>query len=265
MNISLTKKLVIVASLLAFPLSSQAVIWIHDDDALATIDPNSGIVTDVGSFGVNDTMTDIAFDSNGDLFGISFGRLYSINSSTGAATSVGPGWATGMNALEIVGTTAYAMSSTDDNLWSIDLGTGIASNLGSLGTGTSSSGDLALFNGDMYGSINIPADNALLDVDVAVPGASSIVGAGFGVTNIFGLAEDGGLLYALESGGGIYTVNTGTGTLNNIGSAVFTSNVRQIFGATSTQNTTVPDGGTTLPLMALPLLGVYLLRRKLVS
>lgn len=60
---------------------------------LVTINPLTGAGTAVGLYGTgSETMADISFDSNGNLFGFlepSSDDLYSINKSTGAATLVG--------------------------------------------------------------------------------------------------------------------------------------------------------------------------------
>src|SRR4029079_2878570 len=62
-------------------------------DQLVTINPASGLVTPVGNFGINATMTDIAFDPvTHVLYGIgSVGgaHLYTINTATAQATKVG--------------------------------------------------------------------------------------------------------------------------------------------------------------------------------
>lgn len=62
--------------------------------SLLIIDPASGLVNVVGSFNAGSaTMTDLAFDASGNLFGISSSggaKLYSINPGTGQATVVGP-------------------------------------------------------------------------------------------------------------------------------------------------------------------------------
>src|SRR6185437_12712324 len=61
---------------------------------LLTINPATAAVTVVGSFAAGSaTMTDLAFDSSGNLYGISSSggaNLFSINKATGAATVVGP-------------------------------------------------------------------------------------------------------------------------------------------------------------------------------
>jgi len=60
---------------------------------LLTINPANGLVNVVGSFNAGSaTMTDLAFDSSGNLYGISSSggaNLYSINIATGQATIIG--------------------------------------------------------------------------------------------------------------------------------------------------------------------------------
>lgn len=62
---------------------------------LVTIDPATGLVTDIGSFGVPSTFADIAFDpTTGIFYGVQSADdhwLYTINLTTGAATKVGVG------------------------------------------------------------------------------------------------------------------------------------------------------------------------------
>jgi hypothetical protein len=68
---------------------------------LVTINPATGLVAQVGSFGVVSTMADLTFDpTTGALYGWQAARgdssLYSINPTTGAGTRVGPSGVTGI-------------------------------------------------------------------------------------------------------------------------------------------------------------------------
>jgi hypothetical protein len=61
---------------------------------LVTVNPATGRVTDIGAFnvGAGNSMTDLAFTSTGQLFGIGSSggaNLYTINTTTGQATLVG--------------------------------------------------------------------------------------------------------------------------------------------------------------------------------
>jgi hypothetical protein len=68
--------------------TATSTLWANDPDTLYEIDPTTFAVTTVGSFGVADQMTDVAVTPGGQLFGVSFTTLYSIDMSTGAATAV---------------------------------------------------------------------------------------------------------------------------------------------------------------------------------
>jgi len=59
------------------------------DDTLVNVDPSTGSTTDIGLTGVND-LFGLAF-VDGVMYGVSAARdLYTIDTSTGAATSIGP-------------------------------------------------------------------------------------------------------------------------------------------------------------------------------
>jgi len=64
-------------------------LYVHDATGnLGTVDVATGDVIVIGDMGV--TLTDIAFDPNGNLFGISLFNLYQINYETAAISLVGP-------------------------------------------------------------------------------------------------------------------------------------------------------------------------------
>lgn len=73
--------------------------------SLVTVNPANGVTTLVGGFGIGaDTLSDIAFDSTGTLYGYAAGshKLYTVNLGTGAATqvsatTVGGGFGFGMD------------------------------------------------------------------------------------------------------------------------------------------------------------------------
>ena len=66
-----------ILALISNAVLSGPVLYVHDNAGkLATLDATNGDVDIIGNMGV--TMTDIAFSPTGDLYGISFGRLYSI-------------------------------------------------------------------------------------------------------------------------------------------------------------------------------------------
>ena len=182
-------------------------LWVSDaSGTLGTVDVATGNVSVVGNMGV--TMTDLAFDPSGNLYGISFTDLYQINAANGQTSLVGSLGLTGANAL-VFGTdgTLYAAADNTTDLYSINTGTGAATSLGS--TGFSSAGDLAFNGGNLFLS---STTDELINVGLN-PVSGTAVGA-FGVS-IFGLGTElvnggNGTLYGI-SGTQILTINTTTG------------------------------------------------------
>jgi hypothetical protein len=158
---------------------------------LLTINPATATVTVVGSYNAGTaSMTDLAFDSSGNLFGISSSggaNLYSINKITGQATVVGPS-----------------------------------------GVGFTEGGGLAISSTGVYYGSPIPADYGTYDsitgayTNIATP--ASPVGAG---GSYAALAFDGSTLYGDNlkpgTGGGathLVTIDPTTGTVTDIGPSI---------------------------------------------
>jgi hypothetical protein len=184
------------------------IMYVHDGGGnLGTVDVATGAATVIGNMGV--VMTDIAFDPLGNLYGISFDNLYSINSSTAAASLIGATSIAGGNAL-VFGAdgTLYGAGFATTNLFTINPLTGASSVVGNMGF--ASGGDLAFNTGDFY----LASSGAQLIRVNPTTGAGALVGA-FGVAGVFGLATgDDGVLYAV-AGTNVYTVNTATGAATN--------------------------------------------------
>jgi hypothetical protein len=150
-------------------------------------------------------MTDIAFSPSGNLFGISFGTLYSINSTTGASAFIGNHAVPDGNAL-VFGAdgTLYSAGNTATSLYTIDPTSGATTDLGNMGF--ASGGDLAFLAGDLYlASTGTPT---LVNINLSNLALSFAVGP-FGVVDVFGLATEN-LLYGV-AGTQIFTVNASTG------------------------------------------------------
>lgn len=183
-------------------------LWVSDAaSTLGTVDVSTGSVSVIGNMGV--TMTDLAFDPSGNLYGISFTNLYQINSTTAQTTLVGSLGLAGANAL-VFGTdgTLYAAADNTTNLYSVNTVTGVATSLGT--TGFSSAGDLAFNDGNLFLS---STTDQLVKIGLT-PVSASAVGP-FGVPNVFGLGTElatgeNGVLYGI-SGTAILSVNTTTG------------------------------------------------------
>lgn len=202
----------VLAAGISFSGASFAVpiLWVGDaDGTLGTVDVATGNVNVVGQMGA--VMTDIAFDSNGNLYGISFDRLYSINSSTAATTLIGQhslGGTGVKNSLVFgAGGTLYAANTA---LYTLDLGTGASTLLGNGGASYNSSGDLAFIGSQLFlSSAGGIGGDKLVELD-ETDGTATDVG-NIGYSAVYGLATDNNIdLYGL-SGYNVLGINTLTG------------------------------------------------------
>lgn len=247
-------------SLLAVPL-----MYVHDGSGnLGTVDAATGDVNMIGSMPI--TMTDIAFDPSGDLYGVDFSGLYSIDPDSAAVTFIGSLGFFGANALVFsTDGTLYTASYADTKLYTVNPDTGAATSLGNMGF--KSSGDLAFFESDFYLS---SASNELVKVDLGNIADTSVIGS-FGVSNVFGLATGGnGILYAV-TGTNMYQVDPTTGAVSNpvdfsgqglVGTAYGESFVTEAGATTPGGDTNVPEPSSlVLALLGTALLAVGLRRR----
>ena len=245
---------VVVATLLARPVQATPIIWVDDTRGqLGKVDVATGTSTVVGSSGVGaaDTLTDIAFDPLGNLFGIGFTGFYSINTTTAVATLIGNHGIASGNAL-VFGAdgTAYAGGAGTTNLYTIDTGTGVGTSLGS--DGFVSAGDLAFNGGSLYLAASTAGNDTLVSINLGNVGLSAAVGS-FGFDNVFGLATgDNGVLYGI-TGTQVFSVNTATGAgtaVSNYGgtSALLAAN-GSAFVAESGAPAAVPEPASLLLLI----------------
>ena len=185
-------------------------LWIHDSSGtLGTYDIATDTVNVIGDMNV--TMTDIAFNSSGQLYGISFTDLYSINTTDAIATYIGGHGVSGGNAL-VFGSDGnlYAAGGSTTNLYSLNTLTGVGTLLGNIGY--NSSGDLAFYDGGFYLATNTEPTDTLVSIDQTTYAGTGI--GSFGYNSVFGLATgDDGVLYGV-SGVDVFSVDvlTGAGT-----------------------------------------------------
>lgn len=190
---------------------------------LLTINPATGLVNVVGSFGVGSaTMTDLAFDQAGNLYGIS---------SSGGA-----------------------------NLYSINPGTGAATAIGSSGVSFTESGGLAISSSDIFYGAPIPGDygtyNPTTGVYTQITAPATPAGAG---SSYAALAFDGLVFYGdnLVAGGSgvthLVTIDP-SGNVTDIGASV--THLDAIAFAP------VPEPGTMTLLLGAGAMALLTIRRR---
>jgi len=189
--------------------SSSPLLWAHDAAGqLGTVDLADSSVAIIGSMGA--VMTDIAYDADGNLWGITPTDLYRINPHTAATTLIGAHNIPQGNAL-VFGTDGllYAAGGSTTKLFTLDPATGNGTSIGA--TGFFSAGDLAFYRGNLYLS---STHSELIRIDLNNNAAGSKIGE-FGFYNVYGLATaDNDTLYGI-SATKIFSVDivTGKGTL----------------------------------------------------
>eukprot|EP00913_Durusdinium_trenchii_P010900 g10229.t1 len=142
----------------------------------------------IGNTGV--VLTDIAFDADGNLYGISFTDFYRVNPATAAVTLIGAHGIPGGNALEFgPNGVLYAAGETTSSLFSINPQTGRSSYRRFIGY--ESGGDLAYRNGDLFLTSNT---DELIRIPLASGGGGTIVGS-LNQVDVYGLdvATDGAM------------------------------------------------------------------------
>lgn len=214
------------------------ILHVHDGAGnLGTVDVADGSVDVIGNMGV--VMTDIAFDPDGNLFGLSFTSLYRIDRNTGATTLIGAHGIAGGNALVFgLDGTLYGAGNSTTSLFTVDTATGAGTNIGNIGF--ASAGDLAFNGGELY-LASSSDDLILIDLD---GGATGTLIGDFGFSGVFGLATaENGVLYGV-AGTQVFSVDvaTGAGTLaSNFGA----QGIGAAFGTSFfTEAGAPPPGGT---------------------
>jgi len=237
-----------------------------DDDAgrLGTIDVESGAVNVIGNTG--QTLTDIAFDKSGNLFGISFSQLFSIDKTTAAATLIGS-FGNGIILNSLVFGADNTLYAANTGLYRLNTANGFASPItnGSVNTVPyNSSGDLAFVAGNLFLSSSVGNDS-LVKVDTA-SGVGSAVGS-IGYANVFGLTSNDNINLFGTAGTEIIKISTSTGlgtaVLNYAGKGLSAANGSAFFAeAGARPPVTEIAEPTSIALFGMGLLACIATRRK---
>lgn len=204
------------------PNVGQSAVYAHTATSLYRVDPDTYAATKVGDFGLSgllEVMTDLAIDGNGNLIGVTFSSVYSIDATTGHATQLSAGsLATQFNGLSFVpGTTGDILIGTDNadgNVYQVNSTTGATNVIGSMGGSYVSSGDVVSVDG--FGTVQtVPGSSHDVLVRLA-PGtfAATPIGTNTGFDKIYGLGFWKGKVFGFTYTGQIITIDpmTGVGT-----------------------------------------------------
>ena len=238
-----------VSLLLSGAASAGPLLWVGDGDGtLGYVDVATGNATVVGQMGA--TMTDIAFDPSGNLWGITFGQLYRINHANGVITLVGN---LGASLNSLVFGADGTLYGANNGLYSINTSTGAATLIG--GGSYSSSGDLAFVNGNLY--LSSASADFLYQLDL-VTGAGTLLG-NIGYSAVYGLATPDNInLYGI-TGTNVISIDTITG----VGSLVVNYAGTQLGAAWG--SAFLSEAGHEVPVPGVLMLmafGLLLLRRR---
>lgn len=243
------KTALLVSGIVAPVQAGPVLVWSHDSlRHLYTVD----VATREASFVSSTTRTflDIAFDSNGDLFGVSFGgALHRIDPSTGSSSAIGD-LGVGLNSL-VFGFDGSLWSAGPNALYRVNTDTGAAEMAVDL-TPFDSAGDLAF---DSSGNLLlVTLQGKLIRIDTEAQSFDIVGDLGF--SDVFGLARaPDGTMFGITSGNLLLGVDTNTGVATGIG--VITALDFQLGATYGSSFTTeaVPEP-STMVLFAVVLVGI---------
>ena len=200
----------------------------HSASTLYRIDPFRETVETLGSVPTN--LFDIDTHPDGRIFGITTQTLYRKNALGGSWETVGNmGIVQNANGL-CIDTGGRAYITATNRLYEVDLETANVSQVGSMGTGVSSSGDCVIDKGNrLYMSSTGAGSDRLVEID-ALSAETTMIGP-TGFSQIYGLTAAWGLLIGTTGAGEVILISPFSGN----GELLFqTSPSIVFFGAAST-------------------------------
>jgi hypothetical protein len=205
-------------------LPETAAVYAHSASELYRIDPDTLAMELVGNFQWMDSgpdqMTDIAIDRDGQMIGISFDKVYSVNKDTAECFFLA-NLSTSFNGLSFVPPIApdpnaperLIATALNGSVYEVDPMTGSTTYLGSFGGGWRSSGDIVSVRGfGTVATVNLSGADRLARIDevtwqatiIGNTGVNKIWGLGFWGDEVHGFTDDGDFV--------LLDVNTGAAT-----------------------------------------------------
>jgi hypothetical protein len=208
------------------PEDTLADVYAHTATTLYSVDPDTLDITMIGNFtgdAEGDEMTDIAVDGDGNMVGISFTRVYTIDTTTAITTRAGTGKLSqefnGLSfvpSMEAFGTPGpdvlIAGRNADGVIFRIDPATGVATQIGDMGPQFATSGDIVAVAG--FGIVATSSGGALTDALVRLAPntfAATVIGAGTGYHTVWGIGFWKNQVFGFTESGEFITIDTVTG------------------------------------------------------
>lgn len=191
-------------------------VWGHSADTLYKLDPTTKAVSVVGPFkGCSGDVLDIALDADSHLFATTADALWTVDKSNASCTKIASG--TYPNSLSFVpkGTVdanSEALVGYDRGTYvRIDTKTGQKTNIGSIGDGLESSGDIvSVKDGATFltvtGGASCSATDCLIEVNPTT-GALVKNWGSIGRSEVYGLAFWAGKVYGFDAAGELFEVS----------------------------------------------------------
>lgn len=207
---------------------AQAVSFLNtfsNPGTIGSVNTATGVFTTVITNGPN-SLTDIALDGSGKLYGTTFSSLYSFNTTTNSSTLIG-GLGASINGLGFA-TNGNLYGTGGSNFYQINTTTGTATQVGSNIANFSSGGDIVFNpNNNQFLALSLSPNNSTL-FSIALDGTASQIG-NIGFSDVYGAFFEGGQLFGytadrrqikidLATGAGTFDRNI-TGTSLTIGGA----------------------------------------------
>ncbi len=205
------------------PPPADLPVYINTGSELWGFDPVAVRATFIGDFedaygNAPDTITDIAIDLSGNMYGVSFATLYRIDPTTAAVTRIGA------TDGELVGLTFLSdgrLVGAGDGVYIVDTASGrFTSTLVASGRYSTSGDIVGLPDGNLYWATL--GSSSSDDLVVVNPGSGSATRRGsMGVGNVFGMAWYDGTLWGFTDGSQAVEIDSTTarGTTSRVSGA----------------------------------------------
>lgn len=206
-------------------VTEQVYVYAHTASALFKVDPDTLAITMIGSFGWpssvgSDQMTDIAIDKTGQMIGVSYSRVYRVDPTNAQATLLSASLDGSFNGLSFVPAAQVGQTgddvlvgtrNSDGKVFRVDPATGQIAQVGDMGAGYASSGDMVAVEG--FGTVQtVPGSNGDTLVKLAPSSfAATPIGTGTGTGQLWGIAFWKNKIYGFAETGEFVLIDATTG------------------------------------------------------